>query len=222
MTGRVREPLLVLDAGALLALARGDVVARATIKRGLRQGYRMVVPTPVVAQVHRAGRDRAAMDRVLQAVDSFIELIEFADSKKKETGVSGSELRAEAVQYVAISLAEIWAGGFLAPMGLGAAIAAIVFGHVLGNTMMVLGGVVGSDHGRPSLDIVECADIIQRLLRNRALVLLQQFVELTSGMRPAADLGDAGGKASLVAGVVIADQIATPVCQEVPGRLAAP
>jgi len=32
-----------------------------------------VVPTPVVAQVHRGGWDRASMDRTLKAVDTFLE-----------------------------------------------------------------------------------------------------------------------------------------------------
>lgn len=64
---------LVLDAGALIALARGDVAARAAIKRAWKQNYEVVVPTPVVAQVHRGGWDRASMDRALQAVDVFSE-----------------------------------------------------------------------------------------------------------------------------------------------------
>lgn len=52
---------------------------------------------------------------------------------------------------VAISLAEIWAGGFLAPMGFWPAFWAIVLGHLLGNTLMALAGVVGSDHAIPSM-----------------------------------------------------------------------
>ncbi len=52
---------------------------------------------------------------------------------------------------VAISLAEIWAGGFLAPFGFGLALVAILLGHVLGNTLMALGGVPGSDHGIPAM-----------------------------------------------------------------------
>lgn len=52
---------------------------------------------------------------------------------------------------VAISLAEIWAGGFLAPMGFWLALVAIILGHVIGNTLMALGGVIGSDHGIPSM-----------------------------------------------------------------------
>ena len=52
---------------------------------------------------------------------------------------------------VAISLAEIWAGGFLAPMGFWRALWAILLGHAIGNTLMALGGVPGSDHGIPSM-----------------------------------------------------------------------
>ena len=63
---------LLLDAGALIALSRGSSPARASVKRALRRGYRVVVPTPVVAQVHRGGWDRASMDRTLKAVDVFV------------------------------------------------------------------------------------------------------------------------------------------------------
>jgi putative hydroxymethylpyrimidine transporter CytX len=48
---------------------------------------------------------------------------------------------------VAISLAEILAGGFLAPLGLQRGLWAIVLGHLIGNTLMALAGVIGSDHG---------------------------------------------------------------------------
>jgi len=64
---------VVLDAGALIALARGDIAARAAIRRAWKQDYEVVVPTPVVAQVHRGGWNRASMDRALKAVDVFLE-----------------------------------------------------------------------------------------------------------------------------------------------------
>ena len=64
---------VVLDAGALIALARGDISVRAVVKRAEMQDYEVVVPTPVVAQVHRRGWDRASMDRALRAVDAFPE-----------------------------------------------------------------------------------------------------------------------------------------------------
>ncbi len=72
MTGESPKRLL-LDAGALIALSRGSTPARASVKRALRRGYTVVVPTPVVAQVHRGGWDRASMDRTLKAVDVFRE-----------------------------------------------------------------------------------------------------------------------------------------------------
>lgn len=52
------------------------------------------------------------LDRFQNAVDAFIELIAFADRQEELTGESGSELRAEALQYVAISLADDEWGGF--------------------------------------------------------------------------------------------------------------
>ena len=52
---------------------------------------------------------------------------------------------------VAISLAEIWAGGFLAPMGFGMGLTAIILGHIIGNTFMALGGMMGSEHGIMSM-----------------------------------------------------------------------
>lgn len=51
----------------------------------------------------------------------------------------------------AISLGEIWAGGLLAPMGFVGGLLAILLGHVIGNTPMALGGVIGSRHGVPSM-----------------------------------------------------------------------
>lgn len=51
------------------------------------------------------------LDRFDPAVKSFIELVDYADAQKKATGVTGSELRAEAIQYIALSLAdEEWGG----------------------------------------------------------------------------------------------------------------
>ena len=51
------------------------------------------------------------LDRFDEAVASFVELIDYADEQKRTTGVTGSDLRAEAIQYVAVSLAdETWGG----------------------------------------------------------------------------------------------------------------
>jgi putative hydroxymethylpyrimidine transporter CytX len=51
----------------------------------------------------------------------------------------------------AISLSEIWAGGLLVSFGLATGLGIIVLGHLLGNTPMALGGLIGSRHGVPSI-----------------------------------------------------------------------
>ena len=55
---------------------------------------------------------------------------------------------------VAISLAEIWAGGFLAPMGFCLGLLAIFLGHIIGNTFLALGGVIGAEYGITSMGSV--------------------------------------------------------------------
>lgn len=74
--GRVREARgrdrLILDAGALIALARGDTRARSLLEIALDEGSELLVPTPVLAQVHRAGHDHAHMDRVLGSIDEYL------------------------------------------------------------------------------------------------------------------------------------------------------
>ena len=51
------------------------------------------------------------LDQFDDAVGSFVNLIDYADQQKRATGVTGSELRAEAIQYVAVSLADEGWGG---------------------------------------------------------------------------------------------------------------
>ncbi|KUK13242.1 MAG: putative hydroxymethylpyrimidine transporter CytX [Synergistetes bacterium] len=51
----------------------------------------------------------------------------------------------------AISLAEVWAGGMLAPLGFGLGMLAILLGHIIGNTPFALGGVIGTKYGVPTM-----------------------------------------------------------------------
>lgn len=51
------------------------------------------------------------MDRLPDAVGRFIALVEYADKQRAATGKSGSELRAESIQYIAISLSDDRWGG---------------------------------------------------------------------------------------------------------------
>ena len=74
--GRVRatggRSRLILDAGALIALARGDTRARAVLELALDERLLVQLPTPVLAQVHRGDRDHARSDRILRSVDEFV------------------------------------------------------------------------------------------------------------------------------------------------------
>jgi len=51
----------------------------------------------------------------------------------------------------AVSLAEIWAGGLLVPLGLGLGLLVNLFGHLIGNTPFALGGITGSRWGIPTM-----------------------------------------------------------------------
>jgi NCS1 family nucleobase:cation symporter-1 len=51
----------------------------------------------------------------------------------------------------AISLAEIWAGSLVVPLGLGVGLWAILLGHLIGNTPFAFGGLMGSRWGIPTM-----------------------------------------------------------------------
>ncbi len=57
----------------------------------------------------------------------------------------------------AVSLAEIWAGGLIVPLGLGLGLGAILIGHLIGNTPLALGGVIGSRWGIPTMVAVRAS-----------------------------------------------------------------
>jgi NCS1 family nucleobase:cation symporter-1 len=57
----------------------------------------------------------------------------------------------------AVSLAEIWAGGLIVPLGLGLGLWAILIGHLIGNTPLALGGVIGSRWGIPTMVAVRAS-----------------------------------------------------------------
>lgn len=63
---------LILDAGGILAWAAGNGDARAAVERARLAGYAIVIPSVVVAQVHRGGREQAKTDRIFKAVDAIV------------------------------------------------------------------------------------------------------------------------------------------------------
>lgn len=67
---------LILDSGAVIALARGDQKARAFLARAMELGARVEVPVAVVAETVRGGPRDAPVNRVLKAVGAVPEMRE--------------------------------------------------------------------------------------------------------------------------------------------------
>jgi predicted nucleic acid-binding protein len=59
---------LILDSGAVIALARGDLRARAFLARALELRVPVEVPVVVVAETTRGGPRDATVNRVLKAI----------------------------------------------------------------------------------------------------------------------------------------------------------
>ena len=51
----------------------------------------------------------------------------------------------------AISMAEIFTGGLLAPLGFSDGVKAILLGHLIGGVIMLLAGTIGAKSGLPSI-----------------------------------------------------------------------
>ena len=60
---------LILDSGAVVALARRDPAARAYVERALAQGDLVVVPAVVIAETTRGGGQDAPVNQVIKAVN---------------------------------------------------------------------------------------------------------------------------------------------------------
>ena len=71
--GRQAPQRLILDSGAVIALARGDQRARAFLARALELGVPVEIPVVVVAETVRGGPRDAPVNRVLKAVGSVPE-----------------------------------------------------------------------------------------------------------------------------------------------------
>ncbi len=59
---------VILDSGAVIALAAGNARARAFVTRAVRQGDLLVVPAVVLAETTRGGGRDAPVNRVINSV----------------------------------------------------------------------------------------------------------------------------------------------------------
>ncbi|WP_136191832.1 MULTISPECIES: PIN domain-containing protein [Actinomyces] len=76
---------LTLDAGALLALERGDARMRALLRRAVEAGIALAVPAGVVAQAWRGGPRQARVARLLG--DPAVQIIPLDDVTARAVGL---------------------------------------------------------------------------------------------------------------------------------------
>jgi predicted nucleic acid-binding protein len=67
---------LILDSGAVVALARRDPAARAYVERALSQRDLVVIPSVVIAETTRDGGQDAAVNQVIKAVNEVTPVTE--------------------------------------------------------------------------------------------------------------------------------------------------
>jgi hypothetical protein len=76
---------LVLDAGALIAVERGDRATAALIEVGRQDGRGIVVPAGVIAQTWRKGPRQVRVARLLNANEVSVEPL--TDAAARATGI---------------------------------------------------------------------------------------------------------------------------------------
>jgi predicted nucleic acid-binding protein len=77
---------LTLDAGALIAIERGDRRLRVLLDEAEAIGWAIVVPVGPLAQVWRDGARQAVLARFLSATDR-VEIVEWDTATARATGV---------------------------------------------------------------------------------------------------------------------------------------
>lgn len=70
--GKAPAKAVVLDAGALIALERGDAHMRALCREALAEGAALVVPAGVVAQAYRDGTRQVLLRALLSAATTRV------------------------------------------------------------------------------------------------------------------------------------------------------
>lgn len=92
---------LILDAGGILKLAASDARAWTRMVALQELGWRVVIPTPVIAQVHRGGVRGGGVERVLAAVGLSIPTTEaVAGLAGQLLGITG---RSDAIDAIVVA-----------------------------------------------------------------------------------------------------------------------
>jgi predicted nucleic acid-binding protein len=70
--GKARSPVVVLDAGALIAFERGDARMRALLREVIAAGIRLVVPAGALGQVWRDAKKQVALGALLKGPTTVV------------------------------------------------------------------------------------------------------------------------------------------------------
>jgi predicted nucleic acid-binding protein len=117
---------LILDAGAVIALSRADVRARAALAAAVEAGADVAVPSVVVAETVRGVAADAPVNRVLKAVGEITPIDEAVGRRAgRLLGASGSSATIDAL-VVATALE---AGGVVVLTGDPDDLSALASGH---------------------------------------------------------------------------------------------
>ena len=103
---------LILDSGAVIALSRNDLRARATLAAAMEAGVEVSIPSVVIAETVRGSAKDAGVDRVIKAVGE----VSSADERTGRgagalLGAAGSTSTVDAL--VVASAIELGGGGVL-------------------------------------------------------------------------------------------------------------
>lgn len=101
---------LILDAGAVIALARGDARARGHVARAVRAHLTVHIPSVVVAETVRGRGPRdAAVNRVIASVDDVIDIDE--GIARDGGALLGASRSAETIDALIVASAARFGGG---------------------------------------------------------------------------------------------------------------
>jgi rRNA-processing protein FCF1 len=79
----LRRGALLLDSGAVSAIAEGNVLARAALVRARTEGRQVAIPAAVLAEITTDHPSHVLVDRVVKAVDLEVALL---PARARETG----------------------------------------------------------------------------------------------------------------------------------------
>ena len=100
---------LVLDSGAVIALARNDARARSVLQAAWEAGANVSIPVVVLAETVRGRPDDAPVNRIVKAVGDFIDIT--AEDGRTAGHLLGDTGMSSTIDAIVISCTDRTGGG---------------------------------------------------------------------------------------------------------------